>query len=79
MCRVKITLGLKSALYKSPAAVNYNGMIYKVMFSWIFALLLLTGCAVETARRETPAEAASEQQPGSKKDAYPTFTYRPGS
>jgi len=54
-------------------------MIYKLMFSWIFALLLLTGCAVETARRETPAGAANEQQPGSKKDAYPTFTYRPGS
>jgi len=53
-------------------------MIYKLMFWWIFALLL-TGCVVETARRETPAGAANEQQPGSKKDSYPTFTYRPGS
>jgi outer membrane biogenesis lipoprotein LolB len=50
----------------------------KVMFSSIFTLLLLTGCAVETGRRETPA-AADEQRPGTKKDAYPTFTYRPGS
>ena len=78
MRRGKVNLGLKSALHKAPAAVNYNGVIYKVMFSWIIALLLLSGCAVETARRETPA-AANEQQPESKKDAYPTFTYRPGS
>ena len=79
MRRAKVNLGLKSALHEPPAAANYNRMIYKVMFSWILALLLLAGCAVESARRETPAAASNEQEPESKKDAYPTFTYRPGS
>ncbi len=77
MRRAKVDLGLKSALHNAPAAVNYNGM--KTAISSILALLLLAGCAGELSRRDAAQTPADSQQAEPKKDAYPTFTYRPGS
>jgi hypothetical protein len=57
-------------------------MIYKAMFSWICASPFLTaiaGCAGELPRRDAAHPPADNQQAEPKREAYPTFTYRPGS
>ncbi|HEY1266387.1 MAG TPA: hypothetical protein VGH16_03960 [Candidatus Binatia bacterium] len=50
------------------------------MSFWIFASLLLAGCAGEVARHDSVAQSPTDNQRAEpRKGAYPTFTYRPGS
>ncbi|GEM_PF-2958851 len=55
----------------------WKRMIYKL--TWILVLILLAGCASEFARHDVAETTTREQQADSRKNAFPTFTYRPGS